>query len=230
MALKRRPPTGNVRRVQAIGNNTRFTLVSKSGRSIQCESFEERKLVLLLERDRTVKDYLSQPEILTFVDKHGKHHRYVPDFKVWYIDSSVALHEVTIEERRQQKPSLVEREEAGRLICEAKSWNYIVHTEQVLPKDTELANLLHAYSFRPSSYRNASVVEAIQEQFRIQAGPILINHLIETLSDDLNVQRAVVRATLFHMLWHMELETDWKAGLLVESAYVASKARVWLVV
>ena len=51
MALKRKPPAGNVRRVASIGNNIRGVTANKRGRLVQFESEQERKLILLLERD-----------------------------------------------------------------------------------------------------------------------------------------------------------------------------------
>ncbi|MFL5654634.1 MAG: hypothetical protein ACJ8CB_10715, partial [Ktedonobacteraceae bacterium] len=68
MALKRKPPPGNVRRVATIGKNLRYTITSKAHETVQCESFQERKLTLLFDRDPTVQEYRSQPERLAFTD------------------------------------------------------------------------------------------------------------------------------------------------------------------
>ena len=64
MSFKRKPPPGNVRRTVSLGNNFRGVTTNKQGRIIQFESEQERKLVLLLERDPTVVNYNSQPETL----------------------------------------------------------------------------------------------------------------------------------------------------------------------
>ena len=37
MALKRKPPTGNVRRVAPIDNNLRYAITSKADETVQCE-------------------------------------------------------------------------------------------------------------------------------------------------------------------------------------------------
>src|SRR5260221_14514524 len=97
--MNRKPPAGNVRRVKPMGDSLRHTLTSKTGRTIQCESFNEYKLVLCLERDKTVKDYLSQPEVLHYVTKDGKAHRYTPDFKVWRGDDRIEIKAETVDER-----------------------------------------------------------------------------------------------------------------------------------
>jgi hypothetical protein len=47
MALKRKPLAGNIRRVAPIDNNLRYTITSKADETVQCESFQERKLSLL---------------------------------------------------------------------------------------------------------------------------------------------------------------------------------------
>ena len=54
MAFKRRPPSDNVRRVVCLGKNFRGITTNKSGRLVQFESEQERKLILLLERDPSV--------------------------------------------------------------------------------------------------------------------------------------------------------------------------------
>jgi hypothetical protein len=57
MSLKRKPPANNVRRVTAIGNNSRYTITNKNGETVQCESHSERKLALCNDRDPMVKNY-----------------------------------------------------------------------------------------------------------------------------------------------------------------------------
>ena len=60
MSMKRKPPTGNVRRAISLGNNFRGVTTNKQGHLVQFESEQERKLILLLERDPLVVDYVSQ--------------------------------------------------------------------------------------------------------------------------------------------------------------------------
>src|SRR5947209_17236474 len=142
MGLKRKPPEGNVRRVAAIGNNSRSTIHNKNGRTIQCESFGgERKLTMGFDRDPTVRDYQSQPLRIPYNDSEGKKHSYVPDFMVWRVDGSIEIHEVTRSERRHL-PNAQRREEAAQEYCAEKGWSYVVHTEDSLPDDNETANLI----------------------------------------------------------------------------------------
>src|SRR2546429_9552424 len=100
MALKRKPPPGNVRRVAPIGKNLRYTITSKADETVQCESFQERKLTLLFDRDPTVQAYSSQPERFAFTDEEGHSRTYVPDFMVWRTTGEIEIHEVTLTERK----------------------------------------------------------------------------------------------------------------------------------
>ena len=136
MALKRKPPAGNVRRVAPIDTNLRYAVTSKANETIQCESFQERKLTLLFDRDPTVQEYRSQPERFAFTDSSGRSQSYVPDFIVWKITGEVEIHEVTLIERQEQF-SIQEREKAARSICQQRGWRSVVHTEATLPAATE---------------------------------------------------------------------------------------------
>jgi hypothetical protein len=147
MSLKRKPPEGNVRRVTSIGQNLRGVITNKMGRIVQFESFAERTLLLVLERDRSVIDYGSQPETFEFVDRYGKARRYTPDFIVWKENGEIEIHEVTRTERRGGTGAC-EREYAAQKICQARGWRYIVHTEQSLPQQTEVTNLLALVAYR----------------------------------------------------------------------------------
>src|SRR6266699_1265655 len=136
MALKRKPPAGNVRRVAPIDNNLRYAITSKA--------------------DETVQEYRSQPERFTWTSSQGTSHTYVPDFIVWKTTGEIEIHEVTLTER-QDRFGIQEREKAAHEICRQRGWRYVVHTEATLPQATEEANLLALYRYRPSIYANAAV-------------------------------------------------------------------------
>src|SRR5438034_9372698 len=74
MALKRKPPAGNIRRVAPIGENLRYAITSKANETVQCESFQERKVTLLFDRDSTVQEYRSQPEQFAWTSSQGRPH------------------------------------------------------------------------------------------------------------------------------------------------------------
>ena len=44
MSMKRKPPTGNVRRVISLGNNFRGVTTNKQGHLVQFESEQETKI------------------------------------------------------------------------------------------------------------------------------------------------------------------------------------------
>src|SRR5438552_2423999 len=114
MAPSRNPPPNNVRLVRSLGGNLRFTIRSPTGDEVQCESFQERKLALLLRRNRLVRNFGSQPRTFKYIDNKGRRHSYTPDFIVWYRDGSIEIIEVTLNSRMEQKPDLKERIAAGR--------------------------------------------------------------------------------------------------------------------
>jgi hypothetical protein len=225
MGLKRKPPENNVRRVAAISNNGRYTITNKNGETVQCESYAERKLALRIDRDRQVRNYRSQPLRIDYVDSEGKSHTYVPDFQVWRWDGSVEIHEVTLSERRLL-PNAQRREKAAQEYCDKEGWRYIVHTEDSLPNDTEGANLLALYAYRPSVYSRADVARAVFEKFGISQ-QILLCQLIRTISQDLNLPSASVSTAIYHLMWHGKIATNLCSLIFVDNVPTSS-TYVWL--
>jgi len=226
MGLKRKPPPDNVRRVAAIGGNLRYTITSKANETIQCESFQERKLTLLFDRDPTIHAYRSQPERFPFVDAQGNSHTYVPDFMVWRTGGEVEIHEVTISARRDQ-PRLREREAAARRMCQERGWRYIVHTEQSLPQATEVANLLALHRYRPSAYAHPGVTRVAQERLQ-RRGPLAFQLLSSDIMQQLDLTTPTVVSALCHLLWHGMLATDLCHQLIFHDAAPRADLIVWI--
>ncbi len=226
MALKRKPPAGNVRRVAPIGKNLRYAITSKADETVQCESFQERKLTLLLDRDPTVQEYRSQPERFAFTDTQGTSHTYVPDFIVWKTTGEVEIHEVTLTSRRE-KWTIAEREKAAREICRKRGWSYVVHTEATLPQATEEANLLALYRYRPTCYANPAVTAAVRARLGQEERKGL-RVLIEDIAQALSLPRPVVISAVCHLLWHQIIEADLRNTLLFVNAALSTHIRVWL--
>jgi hypothetical protein len=224
--LKRKPPDKNVRRVAPIGTNSRSTIRNKNGRTIQCESFSgERKLTLRFDRDSTVKDYQSQPLRIPYTDVEGKAHTYVPDFKVWKVDGSIELHEVTRSERRLM-PNALRREKGAREYCQKEGWQYVVHTEESLPNDTETANLLELYMFRPTVYSRSDIAAAVQEKLS-NGMRLSLPILIKEISQDLLLPVGVVSPGLYHLMWHGKIQTDLRLLIFIDGASLP-RTIVWL--
>ena len=226
MAFKRKPPTGNIRRVVPISSNLRYTIKSLADETVQCESFQERKLTLLFDRDESIQEYRSQPERFAFTDAFGKSRAYVPDFMVWRKTGEVEIHEVTLTERRERF-SIQEREKATRAICELRGWLYIVHTEATLPQATEEANLLALYRYRPTIYRNPAVTAAVR--FKLGNGEraelcLLVTDLAQTLS----LPQPTVVSAICHLLWHQVIEADLEHTLIFVHAALAANIEVHL--
>jgi hypothetical protein len=226
MTLKRKPPAGNIRRAAPIGNNLRYTITSKADETVQCESFQERKLTLLFDRDSTVQEYSSQPERFACTDSLGHSRTDVPDFMVWRTTGESEIHEVTLTSR-QERSSIQEREKAARSICQQRGWRYVVHTEATLPEATEEANLLALYRDRPSIYAHAAVTAAIRQRLsgdEEQAACVLIAELAHALS----LPTPTVISAFCHLLWHQVLDTDLTCRLLFVNAALAPYVQVRL--
>lgn len=226
MALKRKPPVGNVRRVAPIEKNLRYAITSKANETIQCESFQERKLTLLFDRDPTVQEYRSQPERFSFTDSQGTSHTYVPDFIVWKTTGEIEIHEVTLTSR-QEKWSIAEREKAAREICRKRGWSYIVHTEETLPQPTEEANLLALYRYRPTVDANPAVTAAVRTRL-VQGEMKGLWVLISDMAQALSLPRPVVVSAVCHLLWHQVIDTDLRNTLLFVNAAPSIHIQVWL--
>jgi TnsA endonuclease N terminal len=225
MALKRKPPEGDVRRVASMGLNLPGVTTNKNGHTVQFESFAERILLVLFERDKTVLDYRSQPETFEFTGQDKKIHRYTPDFKVWKADGTIEIHEVTRTERQKQL-RMSERVAGAQIICQKRQWKYIVHTEQTLPQTTEVTNLLALLRYRLKRYGRSSVIAAVQEYLR-QKSVMHLQRCTEYISRQLDVDESVVFATLCHLLWHGEICTDLQKLLIFDNAFMPD-ATVWL--
>jgi TnsA endonuclease N terminal len=226
MRLRRKPPKGNVRRVTSIDRNLRGVFTNKAGHPVQIESFEERILTLQFERDRSVKDYRSQPLTITFTDQDKRERKYTPDFAVWRNNNAIEIHEVTITERRKLAHSR-EREKEAKKVCKKKGWRYVVHTEHTLPQETEVANLLALLPYRLMKYAHEGVDAALRE------------HLSRTISDSLSgcskgiAQRlGLAESTVFgaicHLLWTEEISADLRSVLLIIDCAFNPAVKVWL--
>jgi hypothetical protein len=226
MGLKRKPPPGNVRRVAAIGGNLRFTITNKANETIQCESFQERKVTLLFDRDPSIHAYRSQPERFLIVDSQGKARTYVPDFLVWRTSGEVEIHEVTLSARRDQ-PRLREREAAARRMCQERGWRYVVHTEESLPQATEEANLLALHRYQPSAYAHPAVTRVAQERLH-EHGPLAFRQLCSDIMQHLGLPTPTVVSALCHLLWHGMLVADLCHQLIFHDAAPRADLIVWL--
>ncbi len=224
MTLKRKPPAGNVRRVASIGKNLRGVTTNKRGRLVQFESEQERKLILLLERDATVTDYMSQPETLTYYDEEGRERRYTPDFQVWRSHDRIEIHEVTIEQRQQTHPTLSQRASAAAVICQQRGWAYHIHTEKTLPAGYEYANLDFLAPFRAQMYvRPSSVTWWLSYLARREKSTVLA----AMTQAPAGLAPGILLNTLYHLLWHGQIQMDWQQPFMRQGA-IHSAAVVWL--
>ena len=224
MSMKRKPPTGNVRRVISLGNNFRGVTTNKQGHLVQFESEQERKLILLLERDPLVVNYVSQPETLTFLDEKGHQRRYTPDFQVWRVNGQIELHEVTVQARRESRSSLLEREVAAQLICQQRGWRYVVHTDQTLPSGFEYSNLDFLSAFRAEAHAAAeSTIWWLGELRRL--GQVHPRSVLSQRRQDL--REDILLNSLYHLLWYGKVEMNWQQPFFGQDDF-HPLALIWL--
>lgn len=198
-------------------------MTNKVGRTVQFESFGEQTWVLQLDRNSSVRDLGSQPEVFIYRDLQGKEHTYIPDFIVWWANGDVEIHEVTRTERADRRDQR-QRQEAGARICQERHWRYVVHTEKTLPSGAERANLLALLSYRPSAYYHPQVTEALAH-FDLEQ-PLPLQTLGARIAQDQDLPLGIVYAALCHLIWHDELSTNWQSLLFIDAAPTAA-ACVW---
>ncbi len=232
MPFRRKPPPGNVRRVISLGHNIRGVTTNKRGHLVQFESELEHKLLLLLERDATVADYLSQPETFHFQDADGHSRRYTPDFQVWRTDGQIELHEVTVASRRENQESLILREEAARTICSARGWHYRVHTDETLPSAYEYANLDCLSAYRAQIYAPAALTAWWLERLAGKE-PLHPREVLAQASADgfaaltAGLEPGPLLNDLYHLLWHGAIQMDWRHPFFWRDDFHPA-ARIWL--
>ena len=224
MPFKRKPIPGNVRRVICLGKNVRGVTTNKRGHLVQFESEQEHKLILLLERDRTVTDYVSQPETLHFEDANAHMRRYTPDFKVWRTDGQIELHEVTLASRRESRDTLRQREEAARAICSERGWRYLVHTDETLPTAHEYANLNCLAAFRALVYASTELTDWWLGQL---AGKDSIHPRLVLAQTTAPLETGQLLNTLYHLLWRDAVHMDWRQPFFWRDDFHPT-ARIWL--
>lgn len=224
MIYKRKPPPGNVRRVRHIGKNIHGITTNKCGRLVQFESEQERKLILLLERDATVTDFTSQPETITCADQNGRIRQYTPDFQVWRNDKQIELHEVTVAQRRRTKESAQQREAAAHRVCRQRGWTFHVHTEETLPTGYHYANLDALAQFRSEIYADEESTAWWLAQLHGK-GPTHPQDVLNQTS--LEQTRPRLLNTLYHLLWHDQIQMNWDAPFIWRGTFHAG-AHIWL--
>jgi hypothetical protein len=223
MAFTRKPPPGNVRRVVCVDRNVRGVTTNKRGQLVQFESELEHALILLLERDPSVVDYRSQPEVLRFRDADGRARTYTPDFQVWRAGGRIELHEVTVEARRAVRPSLRQREAAATAVCRERGWRYIVHTDRSLPGGAEYANLSFLAAYRAHTHADDAACAWWGAQLAGRA-PV---HPRTVLAEAADRAPGQLLNGLYHLLWQGVVQMDWQRPLISRGDFHPA-ARIWL--
>ncbi len=123
-------------------------------------------------------------------------------------------------------PNAQRREKAAQDYCDREGWQYVVHTQASLADDTEGANLLALYAYRPSVYLLTEVAHALSEKVGI-GQHILLRQLISTIAQDLNLPSGTVSTAIYHLLWHGKIATNLGSLIFIDNVPTLS-TYVWL--
>jgi hypothetical protein len=226
MRIQPKPPPGNVRRVASFGGNSISIFINKRGELIQTESFNERRLTREWEQNPKIYNYRSQPETFYYTDSRGVERSYTPDFKVWWVDGTIEIYEITIRYRKENMESLRERERAARKICKARDWRYICITEDGLPSLTKDCNLQALEPYRSTDFANENVKNAVLDELE-KGGRRNLCELIEAVCVLLELPYQIVFSAIFHMMWQGTIITDFER-LILDEALPAEDVYIWL--
>lgn len=220
-----RPPPGNARLTRIRGLNRRGTMINNSGQTVQRESFEGQKLLLRFERDPTVKDFGSLPDIaaIPYIDDKSIRQIYIPSFIVWRHNGNVEIHEISF---TSPNSNLQRRRQAAEQFCLEHEWLYIMHSDpRLLPAGAELANLLALRSYKASAYANPNVRETTLDYLEGR-NIALFADLVDHGSEALNLAELYVVAAICHLIWHGDLTINWDK-LFFRDGMPIRNTRVW---
>jgi hypothetical protein len=224
MGPKRKPPPNNERNVISLGDNIPGVMVNKCSELVQYESWQELAFCLRCERDPTVINYRSQPKTITYINKNGHKRRYTVDFQVWRSDGTIEFHEITVEERRENHESLREREEQATRAFAELDCQYIVETDEDLPSGFELENLVVFSVFEATCNFDEERANFWREKLRGQ-GKVSLMPILYDL--EANPDKDLFRNTLYYMIWHGEIQIDWKRQFFWRGG-LHTKIKVWI--
>jgi len=224
MHPKRRPPPGNIRIVQSISNNIRSLIVNKQGNLVQAESFAERILFLLLERDRRVRDYCSQPAVavVTWTDADGVTHRYVPDAIAWYWGGQVVVYEVTRSERRDLEKAI-----AGRTLTIDQIATLRKAVRHSLEREKEAGLEYGKHGYRPTCHADKGVAAVVMDRLSIDS-PCTLDALVTLVAHECGLPTPQSCAAVCHYLWRGAIAVDLRATLLFRDGDLVPHISVWL--
>jgi hypothetical protein len=220
--MKRKPPPGSVRRARVSRINNRRTLTNKTGRVVMCETMLQRQVALKLERDRSVRDYVSFPEEFRYVDHAGSQVFHVPFVKIWRTSGTIEIRDVV--------PSTQDVDEAFRLrteqiamICTSRGWQYIVDTES---SPTAHANLELLRVNAPGSYAQTEIMERVYCHL-VEGRRMALFALREQIALETQTAPGSVFGVIAHMIWHELIDANLDDELIIEHGYVNPRSLVW---
>lgn len=187
--------------------------VAKWGDFVDYESVLESKWLLLLDFDREVTAFSTQPLEFDAIDGRGAW-QHTPDIFVRRRDGSALLLDVKNPEQRDD-PKVRLQEERTRRLCERLGWDYAMVSE---PSAQRWVNVDLLSSARRPLYLGADLVPRLLELAR---EPVEVGELMRFME-----YPDLARGVLYHLMWHQRIVTDLDRPLR-ETTLVKTAAEVW---
>ncbi|MEU5344475.1 TnsA-like heteromeric transposase endonuclease subunit [Streptomyces sp. NPDC020766] len=169
--------------------------VAKWGDFADYESVLESKWLTLLDFDRQVTAFATQPLEFDAIDARGTW-QHTPDVFVRHRDGSVLLLDVKNPELRDD-PEVLLQEKRTRRTCERLGWNYSMVSE---PSGQRWVNVDLLSSARRPLHLGADLVPRLLELAR---EPVEIGELMRFME-----YPDLARGVLYHLMWHQRIVTD----------------------
>ncbi len=160
------------------------------------ESRLELSRLIFADFDRSVSQIFAQPFILA-ADVGRKRRRHVPDYLLMTDDGPIV---VDVKPAAQlATPQVAETLAWTRQVVDARGWRYEVWTE---PSRVKLENLRFLGGYRRAWLFRPEILEQLSEP---DLDGLTINEVI-ALRDE--IPAALVRSSVFHLLWRQVYTTD----------------------
>jgi hypothetical protein len=187
---------------------------ASTGELVEYESHLECRWMTLLDFDRHVVAFVSQPLRLEAVDGQG-HWRHTPDVFARRDDGSVWLLDVK-DPRRIDKPDVQLQKVRTGEVCRRLGWDYEMVGE---PPAQRWANVSWLAGYRRPVHLGAELADQLLEVAR---RPVSIGELLGAVEFP-----AIARPVLFHLLWRGLLVCELDVAPLRDTTVVQTRDARW---
>lgn len=173
----------------------------KMGCKVPCESSIEYDYYSILDARRDVREFFAQPELLHYLDQHGKWRKHTPDVEVVFTSGSAEIHEVK-PDAEAIKPSV---QALHQIITEEyarRDQRYQVVLASEVRRQPRLCN---AHVLRSTRQRRLSPNDQSRAMQELAFGPVTLEQLEDALGGGV-----AARLDLLAMVLRGDLDMDWE--------------------